>query len=177
MIRLGEEIKRCQQMKIRIATYEDCRDLSILKRIVWETTYRGIYPNEKLDKYNIDLNENKFKDMIKQQSQKLFVVLNDSQIIGYISCGKIMRAFNKYTYDIGLLYLSKDYQGKGIGLNLFQFAKNQLKNQGVTEFIVSCNKYNLSAQQFYEKMGGKIIKVDEDNEDKSIPQVKFLFIE
>lgn len=164
-------------MQIRIATYEDCRDLSILKRRVWETTYRGIYPNKKLVRYDIDLNENKFKDMIKQQSQKLFVVLNDSQIIGYMSCGKIMRVFNKYTHGIGLLYLLKEYQGKGIGLHLFLFAKNELKNQGITEFIISCNKYNLSAQQFYEKIGGKIIKVDEDNEDKSIPQVKFLFIE
>ncbi|NLY46148.1 MAG: GNAT family N-acetyltransferase [Tissierella sp.] len=164
-------------MKIRLATYEDCRDLSMLKRRIWETTYKGIYPNEKFIKYDVDLNENKFKDMIKQQSQRLFVVLNDSQIIGYMSCGKIMRAFNKYTHDIGLLYLTKECQGKGTGTKLFEFARNELKNQGVIEFIVSCNKYNLSAQQFYKKMGGEIIKVDEDNRDKSIPQVKFLFKE
>lgn len=163
-------------MNIRIATNEDCRSLARLKRRVWETTYRGIYPDEKLDKYDIDLNENKFKDMIKQQSQKLIVVLNDSEIIGYMSYGKILRGFDEHTHDIGLLYLEKEYQGKGIGLDLFQFAKNELKNQGVTEFIVSCNKYNLSSQQFYKKMGGQIIKVDEDNEDKSIPQVKFQFI-
>lgn len=163
-------------MNIRIATNEDCRSLAILKRRIWETTYRGIYPDEKLDKYDIDLNENKFKDMIKQQSQKLIVVLNDSEIIGYMSYGKILRGFDEHTHDIGLLYLEKEYQGKGIGLDLFQFAKNELKNQGVTEFIVSCNKYNLSSQQFYKKMGGQIIKVDEDNEDKSIPQVKFQFI-
>ena len=164
-------------MEICIATDEDCRSLATLKRRVWETTYRGIYPDEKLDKYDIDLNENKFKNMIKQKSQKLFVVLNESEIIGYMSCGKIMRPFDEHTHDIGLLYLAKEYQGKGIGLDLFQFAKNELKNQGVTEFIVSCNKYNISAQQFYKKMGGKIIKIDEDNKDKSIPQVKFQFIE
>ena len=164
-------------MEIRIARDEDCRSLATLKRRVWETTYRGIYPDEKLDKYDIDLNENKFKNMIKQKSQKLFVVLNESEIIGYMSCGKIMRPFDEHTHDIGLLYLAKEYQGKGIGLDLFQFAKNELKNQGVTEFIVSCNKYNISAQQFYKKMGGKIIKIDEDNKDKSIPQVKFQFIE
>ena len=163
-------------MEIRIATDEDCRSLATLKRVVWETTYRGIYPDEKLDKYDIDLNENKFKNMIKQKSQKLFVVLNESEIIGYMSCGKIMRPFDEHTHDIGLLYLAKEYQGKGIGLDLFQFAKMELKNQGVTEFIVSCNKYNLSAQQFYKKMGGKIIKIEEDNEDKSIPQVKFQFM-
>ena len=163
-------------MEIRIATDEDCRSLATLKRVVWETTYRGIYPDEKLDKYDIDLNENKFKNMIKQKSQKLFVVLNESEIIGYMSCGKIMRPFDEHTHDIGLLYLAKEYQGKGIGLDLFQFAKMELKNQGVTEFIVSCNKYNLPAQHFYKKMGGKIIKIEEDNEDKSIPQVKFQFM-
>ncbi|MGL5380592.1 GNAT family N-acetyltransferase, partial [Clostridium sp.] len=162
-------------MEIRIATDADCRDLAILKRRVWETTYRGIYPNEKLDKYDVNLNENKFKSMIAKQSQKLFVVLDNLEIIGYVSCGKIMRAFDEYTYDIGLLYLLKEYQGKGIGLELFQFAQNELKNQGVTEFIVSCNKYNIPSQEFYKKMGGKIIKIDEDNDDKSIPQVKFKY--
>ncbi|MBM6818903.1 MULTISPECIES: GNAT family N-acetyltransferase [Clostridia] len=164
-------------MEIRIASYEDCRSLALLKRIVWETTYRGIYPDEKIDKYDVDLNENKFKNMIKEQSQRLFVILSDSKIIGYISCGKIMGAFDKHTHDIGLLYLLKEYQGKGIGRQMFEFAKKELKNQGITEFIVSCNKYNIPAQQFYKKMGGQIIKIDEDNEDKSIPQVKFQFIE
>lgn len=162
-------------MQIRSASFEDCRDLSILKRRIWETTYKGIYPNEKLIKYDIGFNENKFKAMIKEQLQRLFVVLDDSRIIGYMSCGEIMRPFNEYTHDIGLLYLLEEYQGKGIGYRLFQFATNELKNQGVTEFIVSCNKYNLPAQKFYKKVGGHIIKVDEDNKDKSIPQVKFLF--
>ncbi len=162
-------------MDIRIAKEEDCRSISILKRTIWETTYRGIYPDEKLNKYDVDKNENKFKNMINEKSQKLFVLLDNSKIIGYMSCGEILRAFDNYTHDIGLLYLLKEYQGKGLGLKLFKYAQEELKNQGITEFIVSCNKYNLPAKQFYSKMGGKIIKIDECNEDKSIPQVKFKF--
>lgn len=166
-----------KQIEIRIATEKDCRDLSILKRAVWETTYRGIYPDKKLDSYDIDLNENKFKSIVEKQAQKLFIVLENSRIVGYMSCGEILRPFDKYTHDIGLLYLLKDYQGKGLGSRLFNLAKDELQSQGITEFIVSCNKYNLSAQQFYTKMGGKIIKTDEDNDkDKSMPQVKFLFL-
>ena len=38
-------------MEICIAKYEDCRSLATLKRRVWETTYRGIYRDEKLDKH------------------------------------------------------------------------------------------------------------------------------
>lgn len=40
-------------MEIRLAREEDCRSLALLKRRVWESTYRGIYPNDKLDKYNL----------------------------------------------------------------------------------------------------------------------------
>ena len=164
-------------MEMRAARYEDCRALALFKIKVWETTYRGIYPNEKLDQSDIEANEKKFEDMIKQRSQKLFVVLDKGEIIGYMSYGKILRAFDEHTHDIGLLYVAKEYQGQGIGKRLFQFAKQKLEKEGVTEFIVSCNKYNFPAQQFYKKMGGTIIKVEKDNEDKSIPQVKFKFVQ
>ena len=76
---------------------------------------------------------------------------------------------------IGLLYLLKSCQGTGLGRKLFNIAYNKIKENGYKEFFISCNKYNYSAQKFYEKMGGKIIRIDEDNEDKSIPQVKFLY--
>lgn len=162
-------------MEIRIAKEEDCKSLSILKREVWESTYRGIYPDEKIDKYNFDLNEDKFKNMIKKQSQKLFVLQDNSDIIGYMSFGEILRPFDNHMHDIGLLYISKEHQGCGLGRKLFEFAQNEFKNQGIDEFIVSCNKYNLPAQNFYKKMGGKIIRIDEDDKDRSIPQIKFQF--
>ena len=41
--------------------------------------------------------------------------------------------------------------------------------------LVKCRKCN-SKKWVYKKMGGKIIKIEEDNEDKSIPQVKFQFM-
>lgn len=163
-------------MQIRIATLEDCLWLALLKRHLWETSYRGIYPDEKLDSYIISDNEEKFKSMIEKNSQTLYVILKNNLIIGYFSYGKILRPFGTYTHDIGLLYILKAYQGQGIGKHVFEFCKNELKQQGIKEFIVSCNKYNTSAQSFYKHMGGVIVKTDEDCADLSIPQVKFKFL-
>ena len=59
--------------------------------------------------------------------------------------------------------------------SMFEFAKNKIKQTGAKQFFVSCNKFNHNAQKFYEKMGGKIIHIDEDNEDKSLPQITFLY--
>ena len=50
--------------EIRKANYSDCQNLSLLKREIWETTYRGIYPDEKINNYNYAENEIKFKKII-----------------------------------------------------------------------------------------------------------------
>ena len=92
-----------------------------------------------------------------------------------MSCGMPYRPYKDYKQEIGLLYLLKEYQKKGIGKELFNIAYNEIKENGYNEFFISCNKYNTNAQEFYKKMGGIIDKIDDDNLDKSIPQVKFIY--
>ena len=74
-----------------------------------------------------------------------------------------------------VLYLLKEYQRKGIGKRLFNIAANKIKESGYNEFFICCNKYNINAQEFYKKMGGIIDEIDDENIDKSIPQVKFIY--
>ena len=159
--------------KIRKATVEDSKELAIVKRKAWESTYRGIYPDEKLDNYNFEEQGSKFNNLISNENITFYVVEFENKIIGYMSCGQPMRAFKHYEQEIGLLYILKEYQGQGIGRRLFSIAYDNIKNNGYKEFFISCNKYNLNAQKYYEAMGGKIVWTDEDNEDKSIPQIKY----
>lgn len=160
---------------IRLATENDCNQLSILKHNVWETTYRGIYPDEKIDNYDYEENKNKFIKLVNNPDIKFFVVESDKKIVGYMDFGVPLRPFKDYKQEIGLLYLQKEYQGKGIGRELFNIAYNNIKKDGFDEFFISCNKYNIPSQKFYEKMGGVRIFVDEDNENRSIPQIKYLY--
>lgn len=162
-------------IEIRKAKECDCKELAIIKKQVWTTTYLNIYPKEKINAYQIEKNENKFKQMIREKKQELYVVMIDQKIIGYFSVGEILRPFQHYTHDIGLIYLLKEYQGNGIGTMIFTFCKEKLLEKGITEFIISCNKYNNPAQRFYKKMGGTMIHTDLDQEDRSQPQVKFLY--
>ena len=71
-------------IKIRKAIYTDCHELSLLKREVWETTYRGIYPDEKINNYDYIKNEEKFKGFIDNPSKQLYVAVNNNKIIGFI---------------------------------------------------------------------------------------------
>ncbi len=160
--------------EIRLASLNDCSELSKLKLKVWNTTYKGIYTEDKFDNYDFQLNEEKFKKIIENKDINLYVVTNkNNEIVAYMSVGKPVREFNDYEQEIGLLYILKEYQGLGIGKNLFNLAYNKIKEKGYSRFFISCNKYNQNAQKFYEKMGGKTVEIDEDNIDKSYPQIKY----
>jgi len=160
---------------IRLANEKDCKELSKLKHMVWNETYRGIYSDEKIDNYDYEKNTEKFLNIISNSNIELYVVEDKGRLVGYMDCGFPYRPYKNYKQEIGLLYLLKEYQGKGIGRKLFDMASNKIKENGYKEFFVSCNKYNNGAQKFYKKMGGTIINIDEDSSDKSVPQVRFLY--
>lgn len=161
--------------KIRLARKDDCKKLSKLKYDVWVTTYRGIYSDEKIDNFDLVKNEKKFLKIIENPNVNLYVAECNGEIVGYMSCGEPIRKFEDFKQEIGLLYIRKDHQGQGLGRKLFEIGYREIKSKGVKKFFISCNKYNFNAQKFYEKMGGKIILADPDDEDKSCPQVKFLY--
>ena len=160
---------------IRLAREDDLDSLVKLKHAVWDSTYRGIYPDRMIDDYDYEKHLNKFKKIMSNPDVELFVVESDGKLIGYMEYGVPIRPFKEYEQEIGLLYVLKEYQGMGIGRELFDLAYRKIKENGYDEFFISCNKYNVKAQGFYEKMGGELINTDEDNEDKTIPQKTFLY--
>ena len=160
---------------IRLAKEKDCAELSELKQHVWNETYRGIYSDKKIDNYDYEKNREKFLSIIKNPDVFLYVVEDNAKLVGYMDFGVPYRPYKKYKQEIGLLYLLKGYQRKAIGKELFNIATNKIKERGYNEFFICCNKYNINAQEFYKKMGGIIDEIDDDNIDKSIPQVKFIY--
>lgn len=160
---------------IRKAEISDCEELSRLKQTLWSQTYRGIYSDEKIDNFDYEKHKNKFIKIINDPNVQLYVVCDNDKLIGYMDYGVPYRPYKDYEQEIGLLYLLASYQRKGIGKQLFNIGYNGIKENGYDEFFISCNKYNVKAQEFYKKMGGEIINIDEDMEDKSYPQMTFLY--
>lgn len=161
----------------RDAQIEDCYLIAKLKGDVWNTTYRGIYTDQKIDNYDIKKNRAKFEKIVLNPDIASYVAVSKQQIVGFMSCGKPQRPFQDFQQEIGLLYILKEYQRKGIGKDFFSIAAKKIKSNGYNEFFISVNKYNLNALNFYIAMGGQIIHIDDDKdkEDKSEVQIKLLY--
>jgi len=148
-------------IEYRKATAEDCYSIAELKGIVWNTTYKGIYSDEKLTRYDVEKNEQIMQNIVNISEIEIYVATVEDKIVGFMTCGKPYKPFKHYEQEVGLLYILKEYQKQGIGKGFFEIARKQVKEAGYNEFIVAVNSQNANAIQFYLAMGGKIILSEE----------------
>lgn len=148
-------------IQYRKATMDECLTLAELKGKVWNTTYRGIYSDESLDNYDVRKNQHIFESIVLNPDIELYLAECDGKPVGLMTCGEPFRPFQHYQQEIGLLYILKEYQRRGIGKGFFDLARRQVKESGYHEFLVSVNKLNQPAIDFYLAMGGRMIFSDE----------------
>ena len=123
----------------RKATVEDCYAIAKLKGIVWNTTYKGIYSDEKLTGYDVKKNEQIIQSIVNNSEIEIYVATDDDKIVGFMTCGKPYKPFKHYEQEIGLLYILKEYQKQGVGKGFFEIACKQVKEAGYNEFMVAVN--------------------------------------
>ena len=150
-----------QKIIYRKATESDCYEIAKLKGIVWNTTYQGIYSNEALQGYDVEKNEKIIRQIVNNPEIELYVATDDDVIVGFMTCGKPYKPFRHFEQEVGLLYILKEYQRKGIGARFLDIARSQVKEAGCSEFILAVNSKNTNAIRFYLAMGGEIIDSDE----------------
>ena len=102
-----------------------CNELAQVKKQVWNTTYRGLYPDYMIDEFEFVKHESKFKNYIDSTHMKLYVAMIDKKIIGYTAIGTSLHHPDSNNMEILLLYLLKEFQGMRIGKKIFNFAKQK----------------------------------------------------
>lgn len=157
------------EIKFEPATEADARTIIELRKQIWGTSYRGIYPDSMIDDFDYVWHIEKELQRIKSPAYRVYrIVLNDRNI-GYLSTRK--------TDGIMLqsLYVLQEYQHRGIGRKAFEFVKQYCTENGAASFTLHCLPENWSARKFYEKMGGRIIGEDMDNEESWMNSVIYRF--
>ncbi len=152
------------EIKFVFAKPEEARFLSEMRRKVWLTTYRGIYPDKLLDEFDYEFHDNKNLFMINSEEYSVFFIFAGKEAVGYL----ILQ--HKNPLYVQSLYLLSEYRGKGIGRKTFEFIRKVCRENKTERFYLGCHPQNEKALGFYEKMGGVITKKDighENNRENS----------
>lgn len=150
-----------ETIRYRLATEEDCLALARLKRQVWNTTYRGIYPDATLDGYDVEKNRLILQTIVASPEIDLYMAEHGERPIALMTCGKPFRPVEPYRQEVGMLYVLREYQRQGVGKQLLSIAAEQARSRGFDAYVVSVNRLNLPAIAFYRALGGQLIHEDE----------------
>lgn len=111
---------------IRYATLADLDIMSKIHVDTWHTTYTDLIPSDYLNKLSYSKSKAMFENLIKNNINEHIVKILDNKIVGFASYGKERTGNYIYKGEIQAIYVLKEYQGIGIGKQLFFKAIKQL---------------------------------------------------
>lgn len=76
----------------------------------------------------------------------------NGNVVAMLSFGNTADHDKAGAFEIWRIYITSDFQGKGIGHNLIAFAEQAAKEEGYTEVVIWAFKNNLNAISFTESM-------------------------
>lgn len=148
---------------------EEAALLSEMRRKVWESTYRGIYPDKLIDEFDYEFHNSKNLFMINSEEFSVYFIFAENEIAGYL----ILQ--HKKPLYVQSLYLFSEFQRKGIGRKTFEFIRENCRKEGTKKFYLGCHPENKNALAFYEKMGGAITEKDVGHENNRENSFKIEF--
>lgn len=144
---------------LRAATRNDALSISQVHVSSWRTTYRDIVSAQFLNELNAEQRVPRWQQVIDSGSH-LIVAEKDSQVVGFISGGRIRESLEDHDAELYAIYLLQDAQGKGIGTALLIELARCLRDAGHRSMIVWVLTAN-DALGFYSKTGATLISQKE----------------
>ena len=153
-----------------LAKAGDAVTISTLRQRIWDTTYRGIYPDTVIDDFNHEWHQQRDLKKISDPTFTVYLIKYSNENIGYF-------VFQHTDSGVWLrsLYVLQEYQHRGIGKQAFALLKDYCREKGISRFACDCSPHNKNAMQFYQRMGGVVTKTDTGHENRQEDGVVFEF--
>ncbi|SER40124.1 GNAT family N-acetyltransferase [Salipaludibacillus aurantiacus] len=161
-------------MQIRKASVDDAKGIARVNVDCWKSAYKHVLPSHIINKLTYSDREERWKKNLPDSTSggtMTFVAEDQNgEIIGFALGGTMRdpRLRIKYTGELYALYVSPEFQGRGIGRKLFDSVIHHLSSLRhssvalwVFEDLHSCTFYtHLGGEQIYHKkttVGGKTL--------------------
>ena len=153
------------------AKTSDAAAISALRQRIWDTTYRGIYPDAVIDDFNYEWHQQRDLIKISDPSFTVYLIKYGDEDIGYF-------IFQQAGSGVWLrsLYVLQEYQHRGIGKQAFSILYDYCKEKEFGCFSCVCSPHNENAMRFYRRMGGVVNETDTGHENKQEDGVIFEFV-
>ena len=152
-----KKVLEAQKIIYRKATVKDAPAIAKVHVESWHKSFAGIVPQEFLDNLTIEKREQAFQERFGEANYKMFVAETPKDgIVGFANFGKARESDFAFETELYAIYLLREFQGKGIGENLFRLCQNEMIDDGLNSMYLIALEVS-PYKSFYEKMGGQIV--------------------
>jgi len=157
----------------RRATPDDAKKISQIHAESWKCAYAGMVPYAALNRMINRRDTNWWATAIRRSTIILVIEVGD-EVAGYATLGPNRVSTFPFEGEIYEIYLKPEYQGIGLGAQLFADARSELKHRGYKGTAVWVLSDNDPAISFYENAGGRAIATGSEHfDDKKLEKTAF----
>jgi GNAT superfamily N-acetyltransferase len=141
---------------IRAATPEDARPVAKVHVTSWRHTYRGLVPDDFLDRLSVDDRETMWLGAFADPDPKsgALVAEKGGLVVGFASFGPSRdEGVSDGTGEVPAIYVEPSSLGTGVGRELFEGVTCALRDAGYARATLWVLAANAPARRFYEKAG------------------------
>lgn len=142
---------------VRRAAPDDLQGMARVHVETWKTTYRGIVPDNRLDRLSVEADiAAGFGSWLREPPSGVaqFVALTSTEeVVGFALACPNREPDPDFTGELGAIYVLRSHQGHGVGTALVREAVRFLVSTGKTSMIVWVLEEN-PYRRFYERLGG-----------------------
>ena len=143
---------------IRPATLEDATAIARVHVASWQSTYRGMLPDEFLASLSETGYAERWKRVIGDGSSKVYVAEDGGEVVGFASGGRERAGETGYTGELYAIYVIDAAQRRGFGRELVRATVAGLRELGLDDMIIWVLRDNRPARSFYERLGGVYVR-------------------
>jgi ribosomal protein S18 acetylase RimI-like enzyme len=147
-------------MRIREATSDDAAAIARVHVESWRTAYRGILPDDFLDRLTAESREARWRERVSNPALEQFILVVEAEPdrpVGFAFGGPERDGTPGYDGEIYAIYLLAERRRQGIGRQLMDASARYLMNRGFAAAMLWALEANRHARAFYEALGGQLI--------------------
>ena len=140
---------------VRPATARDAKAIAQIHVATWQAAYQDLMPDDYLKKMTLEKRQAYWSEAIEYSEPQLLVAAEGERIVGFVGYDRSRDPKTRSTVgEIWAIYVLPSHWGQGVGVALWDGARDGLKEEGCTQVTIWVLLGNERALQFCEQAAG-----------------------
>lgn len=142
--------------EVRPATSRDAKAIAEIHVSASQAAFKALVPGEQMATVSVEKRQAYWREAIEFSEPQVYVALDGDQVVGFVGFDRSRdKGTPPTTGEIWAIYAATSHWGQGVGLALWDAAREGLLDEGCTKVTIWVPLGNERALRFHELAGFK----------------------